>query len=154
MKKIYIEKRKCRSNNIVEALELYFKSLVERSHLNGIILSDNFGLVVAGFYRNSGNDVEEIAAVCPLIFRVNNESDYLPKIQRNHQFRCGDEVSILLFLYSGQPLYLVAIDSAYNEENVSDGKLDLSYNGEERTDVRDTLISALHGVIRILGNNY
>jgi len=126
MKRIYIERRHRRSNNFIEAIQLYFQSLTQKDESRAIVLADVDGLLIGGFCRDGQFDLHELASMCPVLLKVGRNNfgnvSYLPS---------EINFSILLFSYRQEPLYLLAIGGSGKNE---------------------TLLCAMEGVCRILGD--
>jgi hypothetical protein len=127
MRRIYLERRRQRSFNFVEALQLYLRTVTRREDLRAVVLANVDGLVVAEAHADPLISPEEVASRCPLIVRVGGNC-YDGKLDLPED----ENLSLLLFLYRDQPLYLAAV------------------GGKE--DVCNVLLSALDGVQRILGS--
>ncbi len=122
MRRIYIERRCNRSNWFVAALQIYLSTVLRRSNLRALVLADEDGLVLAGACQDPFLDPEAVASFCPFIVKTGENGhrdakDILP--ERN--------ISVLLFMYRGCPLYLAAVGG---DENTS--RLLLSTIGDVR----------------------
>ena len=124
-----VERRHQRSMDPLEALGLQLDHTARQCGLQSLVLADRDGLFIAGG-GESGADLagSEVASMCPLVVREGgNCYDGMLDVP-------GDrDMSVLMFDYRGQTLYLGAVTS------------------EMQVSSSDAVLHAMEGVMRILG---
>jgi len=126
---VTIERRTRRSEHPLRALHFQLDDTARLRGLDALVLADRDGLFIAGGGRESDRlHHDQVASICPLVVKEGgNCFDGRVDVP-------GDrDVSILMFSYRGQTLYLAAMP------------------GAAEADVSDAMLQAMEGVVRILG---
>ncbi len=98
------ERRKRRSSNAAEALELALTSAARRGRLDAVLVVDESGMLVAK--SQTELDLTMLAAVTPIVGR----GKAVPRIRRNGELR---EMSVDTTEVLGELLYVAALGGNY-----------------------------------------
>jgi len=126
---VHIERRTRRSEHPLRALSFQLDDTARLRGLDALVLADQDGLFIAGGGKPvDGGSHHAVASLCPLVVREGgNCFDGVLDVP-------GDkELSVLMFSYGGQTLYLGAL------------------LGSQEIKTSDAMLSAMQGVLRILG---
>lgn len=99
-----IERRRRRSSNAAEALELALTSAARRGQLDAIMLVDDSGMLVAK--SDTELDLTMLAAVTPIVGR----GRAVPRVRRGGELR---ELSVDTLEVLGELLYVAALGGSY-----------------------------------------
>ncbi len=94
------ERRRCRSDNAAEALELALTGAAQRGELDVVLVADDAGMLVAN--SRTDLDLTLLAAVTPIVGR----GRATPRIHRGGQRR---EMSVRPLELLGEMYYVVAV---------------------------------------------
>ncbi|MCA9704776.1 MAG: hypothetical protein KDK70_02865 [Myxococcales bacterium] len=99
-----IERRRRRSNNAAEALELALTSAASRGGLDAVLLVDESGMMVA--QSKTELDLAMLAAITPIVGR----GKAVPRVRRKGELR---EMSVDTLEIMGEVLYVAALGGNY-----------------------------------------
>jgi hypothetical protein len=124
-----IDRRTRRSSHPLRALGYQLDDVARLRGLDALVLADRDGLFIAGGGRGADHvHHDAVASMCPLVVRQGGNC-----FDGRLDVPDDRELSVLMFSYRGQTLYLAALRSDA-EESAS-----------------DAMLGAMEGVIRILG---
>lgn len=124
-----IERRTRRSHHPLRALHYQLDDTAKLRGLDALVLADRDGLFIAGGGKRADHSHHDaVASLCPLVVREGgNCFDGVLDVPE------GREMSVLMFSYRGQTLYLGAL------------------LGGQETGASNAMLHAMEGVLRILG---
>ena len=99
-----VERRRHRSNNAAEALELALTSAARRGQLDAVLIVDDSGMLVAK--SDTELDLTMLAAITPIVGR----GKAVPRVRRGGQLR---EMSVDTMEVLGELLYVAALGGSY-----------------------------------------
>lgn len=99
-----VERRRRRSTNAAEALELALTSAARRGQLDAVLVVDDSGMLVSK--SETELDLTMLAAVTPIIGR----GKAVPRVRRDGQLR---ELSVDTMEVLGEVLYVAALGGSY-----------------------------------------
>ncbi|MCX4240509.1 hypothetical protein [Paraliomyxa miuraensis] len=100
----YYERRRRRSSNTAEALELALTHAANRGRLDAVLVVDEQGMLVAK--SDTSLDLSMLAAVTPIVGR----GKAIPRIRRNGESR---DMSVDVLELMGEVLYVAALGGSY-----------------------------------------
>ncbi|MEM9452940.1 MAG: hypothetical protein AAGF11_02090 [Myxococcota bacterium] len=101
---VKVERRRRRSNNAAEALELALTSAARRGQLDAVLVVDDAGMLVAK--SDTELDLTMLAAITPIVGR----GKAVPRVRRGGQLR---EMSVDTMEVLGELLYVAALGGSY-----------------------------------------
>lgn len=99
-----IERRRRRSNNMAEALELALTCAAKRGQLDAVLVVDESGMLVSK--SDTDLDLTMLAAITPIVGR----GKAVPRVRRQGELR---EMSVDTMEIMGELLYVAALGGSY-----------------------------------------
>ncbi len=125
----HIDRRTRRSEHPLRALSYQLDDTARLRGLDALVLADQDGLFIAGGGRPAdGSRHDAVASLCPLLVREGGNC-----YDGDLEVPGNKELSVLMFSYHGQTLYLGAL------------------LGSREDGASDAMLHAMQGVLRILG---